>query len=994
LFIGTLEGDISRKARKSINIRPLFCAAVEVSAVSEFIAGQRWISEAELQMGLGTILTVDPRSVTVLFLATGETRIYSQTTAPLTRVKFGVGDTIDAHEGWQLIVESLKEQDGLITYIGRREDDGSPAELAEGGLDNLMQLNRPTERLFSGQIDHNKWFDLRQRTLELHARHSRSELRGLTGARTSLIPHQLYIAHEVANRYAPRVLLADEVGLGKTIEAGLILHQQLLTGRAQRVLIVVPDSLVHQWLVEMLRRFNLHFAIFDEERCAAVEESTGLDNPFHAEQLALCSLSFLSSDPKRYKQLLAGNWDLMVVDEAHHLEWSPEAPSLDYELVDLLAREIPGVLLLTATPEQLGKESHFARLRLLDPDRFPEFDAFVEEEQGYEPVAEAVQELLSDEPLSDSAYQTLLATVDEGDNQALLEQLKVTNDTASRLELVEHLLDRHGTGRVLFRNTRAAVKGFPQREIHGHALALPHDYLECLNIIRESGISEPELLLCPELLYQASEGLTQDDWTLIDPRVEWLTDTLKQLRPAKVLVIAASADTAIELATALRIREGIHAAVFHEDMSIVERDRAAAFFADPEDGSQVLICSEIGSEGRNFQFAHHMVMFDLPLNPDLLEQRIGRLDRIGQTQTIQIHVPYLANSAQEVMFQWYHQGLSAFQHTCPAGRTIFAQVEETLIEALHQCDTEANDMMALIATTQKLLNEMNDALQRGRDRLLEYNSCRPQVAQHLCEQAMADESEEELIAYLEQLFDCYGVDMEEHSRHSHLVRPGEKMQTSFPGLLDEGMVITCDRNTALSNEDMHYISWEHPMADSAIDMVLSSEMGNAALTSIKQRGLKPGTLLVECLFVLQSTNTQQLQSSRYLPPTTLRILIDSDRRELGHILTPEHIATVRQPVDKKTASKVIRAYGDQVRDMVRDAQQRADEKSPEILAEAKRHGTHQLESEINRLRALQQVNPNVRDTEIGFFEDQLVALKEALAAAKPRLDALRVIVSL
>ncbi len=83
------------------------------------------------------------------------------------------------------------------------------------------------------------------------------------GSRTSLLPHQIYIANEVGQRHAPRVLLADEVGLGKTIEAGMIIQQQLLTGRASRILVLVPPSLLHQWLVEMLRRFNLHFSLFD-----------------------------------------------------------------------------------------------------------------------------------------------------------------------------------------------------------------------------------------------------------------------------------------------------------------------------------------------------------------------------------------------------------------------------------------------------------------------------------------------------------------------------------------------------------------------------------------------------------------------------------------------------------------------------------------------------------------------------------------------------------
>ena len=121
--------------------------------------------------------------------------------------------------------------------------------------------------------------------------------------------------------------------------------------------------------------------------------------------------------------------------------------------------------------------------------------------------------------------------------------------------------------------------------------------------------------------------------------------------------------TALDIAQTLKIRTGLHVPVFHEHMNLVARDRAAAFFANQDEGSQVLVCSEIGSEGRNFQFAHHLILFDLPLNPDLLEQRIGRLDRIGQTETIQIHVPYIEHTAQAVMFHWYHQGLNAVQAT-------------------------------------------------------------------------------------------------------------------------------------------------------------------------------------------------------------------------------------------------------------------------------------------------------------------------------------------
>ncbi len=964
----------------------------------DFIPGQRWISDAELQMGLGTVLTVEHRTVTVLFLATGETRTYAKQSAPLTRVAFGPGDRVRAHQGWTLQIEAVREEAGLLTYIGNRED-GTAARLPEGELDNLIRLNRPAERLFTGQVDAHKWFELRYETLQHAGRLARSELRGLTGGRTSLIPHQLYIAHEVANRYAPRVLLADEVGLGKTIEAGLILHQQLLTERAQRVLIVVPESLMHQWLVEMLRRFNLFFSVFDEERCLAIEESSGQENPFQAEQLVLTTLEFFVAHPARHRQALEAGWDLLVVDEAHHLTWSPEQPGTEYLLVEQLAAATTGVLLLTATPEQLGKESHFARLRLLDPDRFPDFDAFVAEEAAYEPVALAVQALLSMEPLNKAAHRTLTNTLDEGDNRPWLETVQDANATAeiqqaARLALVEHLLDRHGTGRMLYRNTRAAVKGFPSRRLHTWPLPLPEAYAECLTDFHNSGVSDPQQLLSPELLYQASSSKALPHWSTIDPRVEWLGEQFKKLRPAKVLVICASADTVIDLAEALRIRTGLHAALFHEGLSLLERDRAAAWFADPEYGSQVLLCSEIGSEGRNFQFAHHLVLFDLPLNPDLLEQRIGRLDRIGQNETIEIHVPYLEQSAQAVMLQWYHEGLGAFEHTCPAGHSVFVQIRDSLIEALHQEDEGLADLPALIGTTRRLHQALNETLHRGRDRLLEYNSCRPQVAEALRTRAAAEDAASHLHDYLENVFDCYGVDTELHSDMALILRPGEQMQTShFPGLHEEGMTVTLDRSTALANEDMHFLTWEHPLVRGAIEMVLTNELGNSSVTAAKLPGIKAGTLLLECLFILESASSEALQGSRYLPPTILRILVDMDNRDHAANIEAGSISRASSPVDTETAVRIIKAYGEELRNMIASAERIAREQTPAFLTEAHAQTRQTLQGEIDRLYALRRVNPNVREEEILFFERQYQALEQVLETTTPRLDAQRVIVT-
>ncbi|WP_445938425.1 RNA polymerase-associated protein RapA, partial [Pseudomonas sp.] len=501
--------------------------------MAQYEPGQRWISDSEAELGLGTVLMQDGRMLTVLYPATGETRQYALRNAPLTRVRFSPGDEITHFEGWKLTVQEVDDVDGLLVYHGLNAQHES-VTLPETQLSNFIQFRLASDRLFAGQIDQLPWFALRYHTLDYTSRQLQSTLWGLGGVRAQPIAHQLHIAREVADRIAPRVLLADEVGLGKTIEAGLVIHRQLLSGRANRVLILVPENLQHQWLVEMRRRFNLDVALFDEERFIESDAS----NPFEDCQLALVALEWLCEDEKAQDALFAAGWDLLVVDEAHHLVWHPEHASAEYALVEQLAEVIPGVLLLTATPEQLGQDSHFARLRLLDPNRFHDLAAFRAESEHYKPTAEAVQELLDKGSLSAAAHKTIHDFLGDGGEELLNAVNNGDNEASARL--VRELLDRHGTGRLLFRNTRAAVQGFPDRELHPYPLASPDEYME-LPLGEHAD-------LYPEVSYQAQPDVDEEQrWWKFDPRVEWLIDTLKMLKKFKVLVICAHAETAMDL---------------------------------------------------------------------------------------------------------------------------------------------------------------------------------------------------------------------------------------------------------------------------------------------------------------------------------------------------------------------------------------------------------------------------------------------------------------
>jgi ATP-dependent helicase HepA len=238
---------------------------------------------------------------------------------------------------------------------------------------------------------------------------------------------------------------------------------------------------------------------------------------------------------------------------------------------------------------------------------------------------------------------------------------------------------------VLFRNSRANIQGFPERHLNVYPMPLPEQYKTAIKVMGMMGGNGGDLqtralrYLYPEKIFQQFEG-DNATWTQFDPRVEWLLELLLSARQQKVLVICSEAATAIALEEALRTREGSAGAVFHEGMSILERDKASAYFAQAE-GAQVLLCSEISSEGRNFQFASHLAVRSAA-STDLLEQRIGRLDRIGQPEYRRDPRSLSEGTAQRALQLWYHDGLDAFEQTCPTARPVFEAVRDELFELL------------------------------------------------------------------------------------------------------------------------------------------------------------------------------------------------------------------------------------------------------------------------------------------------------------------------
>ncbi len=939
------------------------------------VIGQRCVSEREPELGLGVVASVDRTRIGIDFPATGEKRLYALGTPVLKRVQFRSGESVAARDGVSLTVETVGEESGLLVYLGQGR------RVREDEISDVTTVALPQERLLAGQVDPGEVFDLRYRTLQAQWRFRQSEVRGMLGGRLELIPHQFYILHEVASRQIPRVLLADEVGLGKTIEACLILQRLLAVGKVRRALILVPESLTHQWFVELLRRFNLWFGIYDEARCVAVEQSDPGSNPFLASQLALASVSFLAENPSRREQAVAAGWDMVVVDEAHHLAWSPDAVSPGYSLVEELALHTPGLLLLTATPTQLGLAGHFARLRLLDPDRYSDFDRFLEESEQFGSVAEVAGRVVAGKPLKAADHASLKKIFTKAPAQ-LAQHLHAleAGQPGAREALIKTLLDQHGTGRVVFRNTRAGMSGFPKRKFC--PVTLPGNNLTLLaRVARE--------LEAEETGQEAGIRYSFRD----DPRIDWLIAFLAKNRPAKVLLICKSQRKVLAIEAAMQERVNLKVGLFHEGLPLVQRDRNAAWFAEP-DGAQLLLCSEIGSEGRNFQFAHHLVLFDVPLNPGLLEQRIGRLDRIGQTETIRIHVPHVEDSAEACVIDWYHRGLDAFETSLHGGNDYQEKFKARLLELALQRDritTVAGnkEWEDFIAGTAHFRDALSEKMKKGRDRLLELNSFNPTVANRVIELVRAVDADSFLRNFLVDLLDHFGVRIKEHEEGDVFLDPSHAYVEAFPSIPQDGMLATFQRQRAIVREDIKFISPDHSLVQDAIDLLIDSKSGTTAFGHIPA---DEPNLLLETIFVLETVAESKWHVDQFLAPVPVRILVDVR----GNDLTAERGAkSISDEVEDAIIQRFLEKPGFNsalLKTLIEGATELAEAKTTTIKVEAQTTAARVLGADLQRLVDLKKINDHVRAEEIVLLQEQLQKVTAAIGDARLRLDSLRLII--
>jgi ATP-dependent helicase HepA len=280
-------------------------------------------------------------------------------------------------------------------------------------------------------------------------------------------------------------------------------------------------------------------------------------------------------------------------------------------------------------------------------------------------------------------------------------------------------------------------------------------------------------------------------------------------------------------------------------------------------------------------------------------------------------------------------------------------------------------------------------LERGRDRLLELNSFRPAAAAEIVNGIAAIDREPGLEEFMLRVWDHFGVPVEDLGPRRFRIGADGVFADSFPGLPPEGLAVTFDRRLALSREDVAFLTWDHPMVSGALDLLTGGPRGSCACAVWP--GSKESGLWLELVFLVECVAPSKLHADRFLPATPLRLVVDLAGREITAKALPalERAQLSEGPLHDLLDHGTVR---DRIGNMVRAAEGFAQARSRTLIQSAANELESQMSREIERLRALAAVNPNVRASEIEGLESEFAELRQALANARVRLDAVRVLV--
>ena len=823
-------------------------------------------------------------------------------------------------------------QIGVIQSI-----DGSYAEIGIGADSILVHLDdlepaakSPTDLLLEGPLGAAEPYALRLQALYLRHAYKYDRLSGLSNARIEPTLHQVYIAHRVTGKLYPRMILADEVGLGKTIEAGLIIKELRARELVDRVLIICPASLQIQWKQELLSKFNEDFEIMDGTAAKFLGKANV--NPWTKRDNLIASLPFASS-PKRAAEIVEAGWDLVVFDEAHRVRrtqtGSKTRATQAYELGDELKEIVEGLLLLSATPMQLHPFELFSLIELVEPGLYPGFDVYEAQRKLLPPLNELMKGLIGWEATLPDERRRLLRQ-----HARLLSTVHVDpeldpsplEDRAERERVLDGLAGEHPLTGVLIRNRRSQVLDSPvkriassnfvdmtddehqlyddvtlylrdvynasqvsknkavgflmvtyQKMLASSSTAIHSSLKKRLAKLRDqarlaqdrkskavSSVRLQELSDAEELTAAAEEIEDIVDVEALEWEIEVLSDLVSRLGQARdskagellgaidlifdkdpderLIIFTQFIETQEWLGHALR-SNGYTVNLFNGRMNLDRKEEEVKKFRE---SGQILISTEAGGEGRNFQFCHFLVNYDLPWNPMKVEQRIGRLDRIGQKKNVYIYNLACRGTVEERVLKVLDERIGLFEESVGSLDPILGQVEgaieQIVMGQVQDFDSVFNEYEKDV---EKKVLEARAKEQTFADFALDRSSFRRDQAQDLLDESPLARWTD-LRAYVESGLSYFGGMLTEHADGGDAISLTPRLQSRMR--VKEALVHgTFDPESARIREDLPFFAFGNEVVDNILALPIESD---AILTAARRVPNDPPGLWVEILYSL------------------------------------------------------------------------------------------------------------------------------------------------
>lgn len=776
-------------------------------------------------------------------------------------------------------------------------EDIEPAE--KSPLDRLVDMTA------DGQVSSDQDYGLRLQAAYLQHAYKYDPLSGLSNARIEPKLHQVFVAHRVTHKLYPRMILADEVGLGKTIEAGLIIKELRARQVANRVLVLCPAALQQQWKYELESKFNEDFEIIDGHGAKFL--GRGGANPWRKRDGVITSLN-LAVRSEHSERIIDAGWDMVVFDEAHRVRRTRDRTTLAYELADELKEIVDGLLLLSATPMQLDPYELYSLIELIDPGLYPDVGAYLGRVSQVPFLNDRMNLLLNWPALSPSERRSARNLFSINPNlfsEGLslsqdIQDINIFDDENLRNKMIKEIIEKHPVAEVMVRNRKIQIGEFHTREPHRVPIQLTEAelslYCDVTDYIRlgynralakknnavgflmtlyqkiltsssyalfasfEKRISKlqsdlhmvggntknnvitdgrfEQILESDDIEHEAEqiEGVVidRDDVKLEISQLREFVDRLKDISDSKadVLVndiveqiLGKNPDEKIliftqfiktqEFLQKILISMGYEVATFNGQMNLMQKEQEVRRF---KHSVPIMITSEAGGEGRNFQFAHIMVNYDLPWNPMKIEQRIGRLDRIGQHSPVQIYNLYNEDTIEENILDVLEKRIDLFTKSVGSLDPILGEVEREIRDIIiKNTDNKAIERYGL--DLEKKVNEARLKEEKMADFILDQASLRKDEANALLRRSPLARFDD-LHSFIDDTLYYYGGRLVQHIEGGYSLNISRKLATRVKAnkLSIRGVF---DPEEALVREDLDFFAFGHEIIDKIMSYAYS-----------------------------------------------------------------------------------------------------------------------------------------------------------------------------